>query len=113
MNDPIGTFILDFQSTDFEKDVQLANAVLSELQKACELDNQYALDPPGESAGWSFAKMFISGQFVERLYAGHGYEIDRTKGRKFNDKFINWLAGELKKKGCEAQVKGASEMKDF
>jgi hypothetical protein len=47
------------------------------------------------------------------LYAGHGYEIDRTKGRKFNDKVINWLAGELKRKGCEAQVKGAAEMKDF
>lgn len=113
MSDPLGTFILDFQSTDFERDAKIAGEVLADLQKACDLHNQYAMDPPSESAGWSFAKLFVSGQFVERLYAGHGYEIDRTKGRKFNDKVINWLANELKRKGCEAQVKGASEMKDF
>lgn len=113
MNDPLGTFILDFQSVNFEHDARIADAVISELQKNCQLENQYAIDPPIERAGWSFAKLFLSGQFVERLVMGHGYEIERTKGRKFPDKFINWIGNELKNRGCGAQVKAAPEMKDL
>lgn len=113
MSDPIGTFILDFQTTSFEPDAKIANSVMTELQAACQLENQYALDPPLERAGWAFAKLFLSGQFVERLYSGHSYEVDRSKGKKFQDKFISWLASELKNKGCTAQIKAAPEMKQF
>ena len=67
MSNPIGTFILDFQTTSFEPDAKIANSVMTELQAACQLENQYALDPPLERAGWAFAKLFLSGQFVERL----------------------------------------------
>jgi hypothetical protein len=113
MSNPLGTFILDFQSVDFERDARIANEVISELQKNCQLENQYALDEPVERAGWSFAKLFLSGQFVERIIAGNSYEIERTKGRKFQDKIINWVASRLKNKGCGAQIKAAPEMKDF
>jgi hypothetical protein len=113
MSNPIGTFILDFQTTSFEPDAEIANGVMTELQKACQLENQYALDPPLERAGWAFAKLFLSGKFVERLYSGHSYEVDRSKGKKFQDKFISWLASELKNKGCTAQIKAAPEMKQF
>ena len=109
----LGTFILDFQSVDFENDARIANEVISELQKNCQLENQYALDPPIERAGWSFAKLFLAGQFVERIIAGNSYEIERTKGRKFQDKIINWIARRLKDRGCRAQIKAAPEMKDL
>lgn len=117
MNDrntsPMGTFILDFQTVDFERDSQIANSFIAGLQQECELENQFALDPPVDRAGWSFAKLFLSGQFVEELYARRGYEVDRSKGRRFSDKFIAWLAGQLKDKGCGAQVKPAPEMKEI
>lgn len=113
MNEPMGTFILDFQTTSFEPDSRIANDLMAELQKACELQNAYALDPPVERAGWSFAKLFLSGQFVERLYSGHAYEIDGAKGKKFPDKFIVWLCSQLRDRGCNAQVKVASEMKEL
>jgi hypothetical protein len=112
-NNPLGTFILDFQTTTFEPDSKIANDVLSELQARCELENQYALDPPMERAGWSFAKVFMSGQFVEKIRDMHGYEIERSKGRKFDDRFVAWLANELKKRGCGANIKLAPEMKGF
>ncbi|HEU4984971.1 MAG TPA: hypothetical protein VFT58_04975 [Nitrososphaera sp.] len=112
-NNPLGTFILDFQTTTFEPDSLIATDVLSELQTRCELENQYAIDPPLERAGWSFAKIFISGQFVEKIRDSHGYEIERSKGRKFDDRFVAWLASELKKRGCGANIKLAPEMKEL
>ena len=109
----IGTFILDFQSVDFESDSKIAADMLSEWQKNCLLDNSFALDPPKQSAGWSFAKMFLAGQFVEKMYAIHAYEMDASKGKRFEDKFIAWLQKELKNKGCGAQIKMAPEMKSI
>jgi len=109
----IGTFILDFQSVDFEPDSRIALGLLSEWQKNCQLDNAFALDPPTQSAGWSFAKMFLAGQLVEKMYAIHAYEIDASKGKRFEDKFVTWMQKELKNRGCGAQVKMAPEMKSI
>jgi hypothetical protein len=109
----IGTFILDFQTVDFEPDGRIAVDLLSEWQKANQLENAFALDPPVRSAGWSFAKMFLAGQFVEKIYAMHGYDINSAKGKKFEDKFIAWLQKELKNRGCGAQIKMAPEMRQM
>ena len=109
----IGTFILDFQSVDFEPDSKIAFGLLSEWQKACQMDNSFALDPPMQSAGWSFAKLFLAGQLVEKVYDIHGYEIDASKGKKFEDKFVTWIQKELKNRGCGAQIKIAPEMKSI
>ena len=109
----IGTFILDFQSVDFEPDNKIAVEMLAEMQKACQLENAFAIDPPVQSAGWSFAKMFLAGQFVEKIYAAHSYEVNALKGKKFDDKFVAWMQKELKNGGCGAQIKLAPEMKSL
>jgi hypothetical protein len=109
----IGTFILDFQSVDFELDGKIAVDLLSEWQKANQMENAFALDPPVRSAGWSFAKMFLAGQFVEKIHASYSYDINASKGKKFEDKFIAWLQKELKNRGCGAQIKMAPEMKQI
>jgi hypothetical protein len=111
MGDYIGTFIIDFQTTSFEQDSLIANGVISKMQESYGLKDQYALDPPLERAGWAFAKLFMSGQFVEKIYSAHSYEVDRSKGRKFEERFISWLASELKNGGCTAQIKAAPEMR--
>jgi len=113
MNDSLGTFILDFQTTSFEQDSGIAKDLMAKLQESYGLKDQYALDPPLERAGWAFAKLFLSGQFVERIYSVNSYEVDRSKGRKFEDKFIAWLASQLKNRGCCAQIKAAQEMRQF
>jgi len=109
----IGTFILDFQTVDFESDSKVVQEFLLELQMTCELENSFALDDPVSSAGWSFAKLFLSGQLAEKIYSLRGYEIDGSKGKKFEDRFIAWLGTQLKDKGCGAQVKMAREMKSL
>jgi hypothetical protein len=109
----MGTFILDFQTIDFEPDAKIAVEMLSDYQRLCQLENAFALDPPVQSLGWSFAKMLLAGQFVEKIYAHQTYKIDASKGKKLEDKFIAWLQKELKNKGCGAQIKMAPEMKSF
>jgi len=109
----IGTFILDFQTIDFAPDSKVAIDLLNEYQRAWNLENQFALDEPVASAGWFFAKFFLAGQFVEKIYAQSKSEIDSSKGKKFEDKFIAWLALQLKNRGCGAQIKMAPEMKSI
>jgi hypothetical protein len=110
----LSTFILDFQTRNFGSDSKIAIEILSEYRKICNFDNDYnsfALDYQVSSAGWSFAKLFLSGQFVEKLYETNSNEIDNSRGRKFEDKFISWFSTKLKNNKCEAWIKTASEMK--
>ena len=109
----LGTFILDFQTIDFEPDAKIATDMLSEYQILYHLESSFAIDPPVQSLGWSFAKMFLAGQFVEKIYTGEAYKIDSLKGKKVEDKFISWLQNELKNRGCKAQIKMAPEMKSI
>lgn len=109
-----GTFILDFQSTDFEFDSKVAVQVLSGYQKICDFTRDYdtfALDNPISSAGWYFAKLFISGEFADRIYESRADEIDNSRGKKLEDKFVSWLNAKLRNNDCKAQVKIAIEMK--
>jgi hypothetical protein len=108
-----GTFIIDFQTIQFEPDSRAALEFLTAMQKECQLENAFALDEPVQSAGWSFAKMFLSGQFADEMYKHHSYEIDRSKGKKAEDKFIVWLGAQLGRRGCCAQIKMAPEMKSL
>lgn len=107
----MGTFILDFQTIDFEPDAKIAVDMLSDYQRLYQLENSFALDPPVQSLGWSFAKMFLAGRFVEKIYTHQAYKIEASKGKKLEDKFIAWLQKELKNRGCSAQIKIAPEMK--
>jgi hypothetical protein len=110
----IDAFLIDFVTTDFESDSKIAKELLSELQKVCNLDNHdcdFVLDSPMYRAGWYFAKLFISREFVKGLYKLKFNEIDNLKGKKFEDNFISWLSIKFKSKKCEAQLKIASEMK--
>jgi hypothetical protein len=114
----IGTFIIDFQSTNFDDDSKIALGMLHAFQKPFEganprYQNQelFVLDTPVSSAGWSFAKLFIAGQFIERLNHMHSEQIEKSKGKNFEDKFVSWLAKELEGRKCQAKIKIAQEMR--
>ena len=111
----IDAFLIDFVTVDFESDSKIAKEVLYEFQKNCNYDNDdncnFVLDAPIPSAGWYFAKLFLSSQFVKKLYELNSDQIDNSKGKKFEDKFVSWLSINFKKRKCEAHLKIASEMK--
>jgi hypothetical protein len=114
----IGTFILDFQTTSFDTDSKIVMNMLSDYwtsmhDEAHILQNQeyYALDPPVSSAGWSFAKLFVAGQFVEKLYQRYSDQIEKSRGKKFEEKFVSWFARQLELRNCQAKIKIAQEMR--
>jgi hypothetical protein len=111
----IDAFLIDFETVDFESDSKIAKEVLYEFQKNCNYVNgdncNFVLDSPITSAGWYFAKLFLSGQFVKKLYELNTDQIDSSKGKKFEDKFVSWLTANFKKRKCQAYLKIASEMK--
>ncbi|MFZ0512201.1 MAG: hypothetical protein WAM14_11395, partial [Candidatus Nitrosopolaris sp.] len=66
---------------------------------------------PMYRAGWYFAKLFLSGKFVKRMYELNLDQIDNSKGKKFEDTFVSWLSIKFKTRKCDAYLKIASEMK--
>ena len=108
-----GTFIIDFQTIDFDPDAKIARTFFAALESTCKINNAYALDEPVQRAGWSFAKLFLSGEFADRIYSLNSHEIDAAKGKKVEDKMITWLGNRLKNLKCQAQIKMAPEMKSL
>jgi hypothetical protein len=108
MSSYLGTLVLDFMSTDISTDSEIATALLSQLKDECGFDQSleaFAILDPVQSAGWIFSKLFIAGQFIEKLYDSNTEEIDKSKGKKFSDKFVYWLSFKLKERSCRAQIK--------
>jgi hypothetical protein len=111
MSSYLETLILDFMSTDFKADSEIATELLSQLKDECGFDQSleaFAILDPVQSAGWIFSKLFIAGQFIEKLFDNNTEEMDKSKGKKFSDKFIFWLSFKLKERGCRAQIKLSS-----
>jgi len=95
-------------STDISTDSEIATALLSQLKDECGFDQSleaFAILDPVQSAGWIFSKLFIAGQFIEKLYDSNTEEIDKSKGKKFSDKFVHRLSYKLKERSCRAQIK--------
>ena len=112
----IGTFILDFQTTNFDDDSKTVMKMLYDYRASLHDHNPqnqeyYTLDPPVSSAGWSFAKLFVAGQFGEKLYQRYSDQIEKSRGKKFEDKFVSWFARELELRNCQAKIKIAQEMR--
>jgi hypothetical protein len=111
----IGAFLIDFQTIEFESDSKIAKEVLYELQENCNLDGSdgscFVLDPPISSAGWDFSKLFLSGTFVDKMYELNAAEINSSRGKTFEDKFVSWLGARLARRRCKAWLKVALEMK--
>jgi hypothetical protein len=114
MSSYTGTFILDFMTTDFNRDSSIAISLLYKIACGYKTDEDvFALEDPVSSAGWIFSKLFIAGQFIERLYDSNAGEIDQAKGKRFSDKFVSWLSSKFKEQSCKAQVKLSTAMKDM
>ena len=111
-----GTFILDFRSVNFESDARIVTNILKQYLSSCGLDPNesdtfFALDRPISTAGWSFSKLFLASQFVEKLHMIYSQEISTMKGKKYEEKFVFWLMRSLKDSNCGAEIRIASEMK--
>lgn len=110
----IGAFLIDFETINFDINSKIAMDILSQFQKDCNLDSSdhnFILDSPMYHAGWYFTKLFLSAQFVKRLYELNLNQINNSKGKNFEDKFISWLGLKFKIGKCDANLKIATEMK--
>lgn len=128
---PIIDYVLDFQSTDFESDSKVVFDLFAEYQRMLKLDNEdgekeqhlFRISQPQDLAGWSFAKLFLAGKFVQKIYEANSYEIElmnrwpKVTGKYYEGdlsviKFVAWLGSKLKERNCKANVKIGEEMAD-
>jgi hypothetical protein len=108
------TFILDFMTIYFELDSNILLEMLSYYKKICRFnkeDDIFDLAQPVSNAGWSFSKLFLAGGFVERLYQANTDDINDSRGKKFEEKFVSWLSTKLNDSKCKAQIKMSIEMR--
>jgi len=106
--------IIDFKTTKPENDIKVAQTFLCEFEEQFNLEpGSFKLDPPKEaSIGWSFAKLFLSLEIAQKLYETNSYEIDNFYATGRSYKFVAWLNSILIKRGCQALLEFADEMKN-
>ena len=115
----VNDFTIDFQSQHYDNEAALARKILTDLLAMLKMKDPSShfgiSDTRSTVAGWSFGKLFLSLELVQKLYETNRNEIEQSKGKTLEDKFISWLNRLLvEKAGCETlALKAADEMRDF
>jgi hypothetical protein len=114
MVDVVCDLVIDFQTITPDSDIRLARSVMTEFEKLFDLrDGSFDLgEAQAISMGWSFARLYLSREFAQKLYENNSYEIDMTKDASRTYRFLRWINAMLEHKGCKAQLKYADSMKD-
>lgn len=107
--------IVDFQTTDPDKDIKIAHSILAEFEKRFSLSTgSFQLGSVNQiPMGWSVVKIFLSLELAQKLYENNSYEIDNNSDKNGRSgKFLSWLNKTFSQKGCNARLKYADDMKN-
>lgn len=97
-------------SINLENDVKAILEFLNELESIVHMKNNFILDSNAiYGMGWYFYELSLDAELVRKLMNVYGKEIAKSKGKKIDQKFTNWLMKKLKERNCAAQLKLKSE----
>jgi hypothetical protein len=107
--------IIDFQTTEPERDITIAHSILEGFEKLFNLPTgSFQLGSINQiPMGWSVVKIFLSLELAQKLYENNSYEIDNNSDENGRSgKFLSWLNMVFSQKGCNARLKYAEDMKN-
>tara|TARA_B100001146_G_scaffold160411_1_gene141390 strand:- start:473 stop:790 length:318 start_codon:yes stop_codon:yes gene_type:complete len=99
------TYYIQISTIDWPNDRLVFEDTLNTLEKLCDIQNGYILNEPVSKFGWTFIDMILKGDFhmsMEQEFAEH---VNKSKGSKPEEKFINFLVKYLENNGCKIKLK--------
>ncbi|MDH2908185.1 MAG: hypothetical protein PXX83_08840 [Candidatus Nitrosotalea sp.] len=97
--------ILEIATTKYEIDLEIVSAAMGELQTLCGVKEGFLISKPMERFGWAFFKVLIKTELFSGMELKLGDQIAKTKGKKFEDKFITFMTKFFENKNAKVKVK--------
>ena len=97
--------IFELSSTNYEKDKKKLMKALDDLEKLLEIQDGYLLSEPVSRFGWTFFKLLIKPDLFLKIDKKFSDMIQKTEGRKPNEKFTNFMSDFFSSRECNAKLK--------
>jgi hypothetical protein len=99
------TVTVEIATTKYETDRELVSLAMESLQLLCGIKDGFLISNPMERFGWAFFKILFKGELFFAIQQKLADQIAISKGKKFEDKFVNFLANFFEYKNCKVKVK--------
>ncbi|MDP6303216.1 MAG: hypothetical protein QF657_01450 [Candidatus Nitrosopelagicus sp.] len=99
------TYYIQISTTDWLKDRVLFEDNMNTLGKLCDVQNGYMFNEPVSKFGWTFIDMVLKADFHMSMEQEFAEEVNKSKGSKPEEKFINFLTNYLEKNDCKIKLK--------
>ena len=99
------TYYIQISTTDWLKDKVLFEDNLNTLEKLCDIQSGFILNEPVSKFGWTFIDMVLKSDFHMSIEQEFTNQINKSKGSKPEEKFVNFLMKYLEDNNCKIKLK--------
>lgn len=93
------------QAASTEPDARIIEAILGEVLKIVHVqESDFHLGSAEYTFGWNFYLLSINESVVMRLAQLPESDVLKVKGDSLEQKFVNWLNGQTKKKNVDDKI---------
>jgi len=97
--------ILEIATTKYETDKELVSLAMDSLQTLCEINDGFLISKPMERFGWAFFKILIKNELLSAMQLKLGDQIEHSKGKKIEEKFVSFMTNFFENKNAKVKVK--------
>ena len=96
---------VEIATTKYETDRELVSSAMDSLQTLCGVKDGFLISNPMERFGWAFFKILVKTELLSAIQLKLGDQITRSKGKKPEEKFVNFMANFFEYKNAKVKVK--------
>lgn len=101
--------VFEVSTTQYDEDKISMIKALSHLQTLCEIHDAYRLGKPVSRFGWTFFPLWIKPNLITQIEKNFSEMINKSKGRKNDEKFTNFMMDFFNSRGCKIKLKLVDE----
>ena len=96
---------VEIATTKYQSDKELVSLAMESLQSSCGIKDGFLISDPIERFGWAFFKILFKVELLLAMQQKLADQIAISKGKKHEDKFINFLINFFEYNNCKVKVK--------
>lgn len=102
--------IFEVSTTQYDEDKISMIKTLSHLETLCETPDAYQLGKPISRFGWTFFSLWLKPNLVTQIEERFSDMINKSKGRKNDEKFTNFMIDFFNSRDCKLKLKLVDEV---
>ena len=99
------TLVFEVSTIQYDEDKISMIKALSHLETLCETPGAYKIGEPVSRFGWTFFSLWLKPSLVTKIEEKFSDMIVRSKGRKNDEKFTNFMTDFFNSRECKLKLK--------